>query len=502
MINHVNQILCFLCALCGFFSSGGIAAQESQPAEQPNIIFILADDLGYHELGSYGQEKIKTPNLDRLAEGGMRFTQHYSGSPVCAPSRSVLMIGQHTGRNIIRGNKEMGGWGPDEPEGQYPLPAEKVTIAEILKEQSYTTGAFGKWGLGGPGSVGHPNNQGFDYYYGYLCQRVAHNYYPTHLWRNHDVDILHGNDYFKAHQRIESPPKDDKGYEQYSGSDYAPEKITDEAIAFIAREHDQPFFLYYASVIPHVALQAPQEFIDQYPIEWDSEPYLGQNGYLPSKRPRATYAAMITYLDYNVGRLINALEEHDVRENTIIIFTSDNGTTFNGGVDREFFNSLGNWRGHKCTLYEGGIRVPLIVNWPGQIEPGSVSDHISAFQDWLPTFVELTNAEKRSRNIDGVSLLPTLLINIDDSKQVQHDALYFEYPESNQQQAVRAGEWKAVRTNLRDGEIKTQLYNLESDPSESTDVAADHSAIVQRLEQMMDRERVSSKLFLIDVLDR
>ena len=469
----------------------------NQAARLPNIVYILADDLGYRELGCYGQQKIRTPNLDRLAADGMRFTRHYSGSPVCAPSRCVLMTGRHTGHAPIRGNREVGGWGPEEPEGQHPLPAAEVTIAEHLKERGYSTCAVGKWGLGGPGSEGHPNRQGFDHSYGYLCQRVAHNYYPTHLWRNHDVDVLHGNRHFRAHQRITEPFEDETEYDRYAGEDYAPEMMIEEALGWVREHRDEPFFLYYASPIPHVALQAPQDAIDAYPREWDDEHYLGTRGYLPHPRPRAAYAAMISYLDRNVGRLLDLLDELDLTDDTIVMFSSDNGTTFNGGSDRAFFASLGELRGHKCTVYEGGLRVPFIARWPGRIEAGSETDLASAFQDILPTLVEIAGGEVPA-GLDGVSLVPTL---IGQGTQQEHDVLYFEYPESDVQQAIIVGRHKAVRRNLKKGNLTLQIYDLESDPGEQNDLAPTNPALVERMTRLLAEARRPSPIFPIPALD-
>jgi arylsulfatase A len=481
------------------FASGkaAMAVEDEPPERQPNIIYILADDLGYRELGCYGQERIRTPNLDRLAAEGMRFTRHYSGSPVCAPSRCVLLTGRHTGHTPIRGNKEMGGWGPEEPEGQMPLPDEQVTLAELLQQRGYVTGAFGKWGLGGPGSEGHPNHQGFDHFYGYLCQRVAHNYYPTHLWRNHDVDVLHNNDYFRAHQSIAEPLPNESDYDRYRGGDYAPMEMRHEALAFIRRNAERPFFLYVPSIIPHVALQAPQEYVDRYPRAWDQEPYLGQQGYLPNPRPRATYAAMISFLDETVGRIMETIADLGLDDETIIMFSSDNGTTFAGGVDRAFFDSLGELRGTKCTLYEGGIRVPMIARWPGRIEAGSVTDHVSAFQDVLPTVMEIVVGAAPG-SIDGISFAPTLL---GSGAQREHEFLYWEYPERDQQQAVLIGDFKAIRTNLRRGNLTIELYDLSADPPESRDVAAEHPEIVERAERIMYEERRPSAAFPIKALD-
>jgi arylsulfatase len=467
---------------------------------RPNIILILADDLGYNELGCYGQEIIRAPNIDRLAAEGVRVTRAYSGSPVCAPTRAVIMTGLHTGHSFIRGNKEVGGWGPKEPEGQWPLASSELTIAERLKELGYATGAFGKWGLGGPGSEGHPNNQGFDHFYGYLCQRVAHNYYPTHLWRNHDVDVLHGNRYFPAHQKIDAPPTDDQGWAAFRRDDYAPAAIADEALTFIRAHKDEPFFLYYASVIPHLALQAPQEWIDRYPRDWDQQPYLGANGYLPCERPRATYAAMISYLDDVVGRLRAELEAQGIADDTIIIFTSDNGTSWVGGVDRAFFNSLGDLRGRKATLWEGGIRVPLIAWSPKYVmHGGHVDSHtLVAHWDLAPTIMALVGSDWPQKT-DGVSFAPALWGN---GIMATHTFLYWEFPEGTQQQAVLLeGHWKGIRPNLKQHGLDLELYDLETDPSESTNVAADHPDIVAKIEEIMSHEHEPSELFPIPALD-
>ncbi|MBT8484648.1 MAG: arylsulfatase [Phycisphaerae bacterium] len=477
-----------------------LAVLLSTPASAtpPNIIYILADDLGYQELGCYGQEKIRTPNIDRLATEGMRFREHYSGSPVCASSRCALLTGKHLGHAVVRGNREVGGWGPEEPEGQMPLPAPEVTIGELLQGLGYTTGIFGKWGLGGPGSEGHPNEQGFDHFYGYLCQRVAHNYYPTHLWRNHDVDVLHGNRHFRAHQRLATPPSDPAAFAAYRGDDYAPRAIADETLAFIRANHEEPFFVLYSSVIPHLALQVPDEELDAYPRDWDPEPYLGQRGYLPHPRPRAAYAAMISHLDANVGRLLTLLEELEIADDTIVLFSSDNGTTYVGGCDRAFFDSLGPLRGHKGTLWEGGIRVPMIARWPGRIAAGVVTDHISAFPDVLPTLMELCGGPTPI-GIDGLSFAPTLL---GDGEQREHAYLYWEHPEGGQEQAIRVGRHKAIRRGLKKNpDAPFQLFDLETDIGESTDLAETHPDIVRELRSLARQARVPSPVFEIPALD-
>jgi arylsulfatase A len=472
---------------------GSVTGQE----RKPNIVYILADDLGYAELGCYGQTKIRTPNLDRLAAEGVRFTQHYSGSPVCAPARCVLMTGLHTGHSYVRGNKEMGGWGADEPEGQLPLPAETLTVAELLKARGYATCAVGKWGLGGPGSSGHPNNQGFDEFYGLLCQRVAHNYYPTHLWRNHDVDVLAGNPWFSAHQKLKEAPADRDAFLPFSGERYAPDEMAEEALQFVREHADEPFFLYYATPVPHAALQVPEDSLADYTGQFDDGPYLGQKGYLPHPEPRAAYAAMVTRMDRDVGRLLALLRELELEEDTLVIFSSDNGPTFNGGTDSEFFASNGPLSGLKCSVYEGGVRVPMIARWPGEIAAGTTTDHVSGFQDVLPTLVEVAGGEAPA-GLDGLSFLPTLL---GKGEQAEHAYLYWEYPEVDGQQAVRMGRWKAVRRNLKKGTLVTALYDLETDIAEEHDVAAEHPDVVTQIEAIMSEARTPSEHFPIPVLD-
>lgn len=430
----------------------------SEVGKRPNIIFILADDLGYGEIGCFGQEKIQTPNIDRLASEGLRLTSHYSGSPVCAPSRCTLLTGQHTGHAIIRNNRELGGWGQDEPEGQYPLPELTPMLSTSLQNAGYATGAFGKWGLGGPDTSGLPNDQGFDEFYGYLCQRVAHNYYPTHLWKNTEKEMLKGNDvWFSAHQKIESP----ENFDQFSAQIYAPDRIIEETVNFIDTHSGEPFFLYFASTIPHLALQIPDKELDAYPKEWDSEPYLGNKGYLPHPRPRAAYAALITRFDSEVGAILDALERNAVAQNTIVIVTSDNGPSWVGGVDFKFFDSSGGLRGRKAQLFEGGIRVPTVVWWPRVIKAGLVNDSPSAFWDWYPTFMQLSKSS--APKCDGVSLVSLFT----DSDKKKRRTFYWEH---GNVQAYRNGDWKLLRFKKKDG-IESMLFNLKEDPNETTNLA-------------------------------
>ncbi|MCB0716937.1 MAG: arylsulfatase [Bacteroidetes bacterium] len=472
-----------------FVSLIGLACQNQAPAPRPNIIFILADDLGYGEVGAYGQQLIRTPNIDQLAETGIRFTQHYSGSPVCAPSRGTLLTGKHTGHAYIRDNKEMGGWGPDEPEGQLPLPETEFTVTDLLKNAGYNTAVVGKWGLGGPDSEGLPSNHGVDLFYGYLCQRVAHNYYPTHLWRNNTRDTLEGNAWFSAHQRIDQPLESMADYEsRFQGAVYAPDRMIDESINFIRDNADHPFFLLYASPIPHVALQVPQTSLQQYEGQFPETPYLGEKSYLPHPEPRAAYAAMISRLDDEVGRIMQTLDDVGISENTLVIFSSDNGPTYAGGADAEFFDSAGGLRGLKGSVFEGGIRVPMIARWPGHISPGTLSGHPSAFWDFMPTVADITG-EQVPEGIDGVSYLPSLVGN---SGQAEHDYLYWEYHAFGGMQAVRMGNWKAVRLQIREQQDSPiELYDLVLDKSESMNVAADHPEVVRQAREYMNRRSPS-----------
>ena len=461
----------------------GCTAPESK---SPNVIYILGDDLGYGDVGSYGQTKIKTPHLDRLAAEGLRFTQHYSGSPVCAPSRATLMTGRHTGHTQVRGNYELGGFLDEEEHGQMPLEEGTFTVAEMLREAGYTTAIIGKWGLGGPGTEGVPNNHGFDHFYGYLDQKQAHNYYPSHLWRNANWDTLR-NGYFHPHQRLEEEPAD---YSAFKGPDYAPDLMTEEAIRFIRANAGRPFFLYLPYTIPHVALQVPDEELSSY--EFPETPYLGENGYLPHPRPRAAYAGMISRLDGYVGRIRALVEELGLAENTLIIFSSDNGPTDAGGADMEFFDSNGPLRGGKRDVYEGGIRVPMIAWWPGSIRPGSVTDHVSANWDVMPTVVELTGA-RAPDDIDGVSFLPTLLG--EQSRQRNHEYLHWEFHEGPGSQAVRLGDWKGVRLGGHENpDAPIEIYDLRTDVGETLDVARLHLDVVARIDSIMRAAHTSSEI--------
>lgn len=470
------------------FAAAVIAATALVAANRPNIVYILADDLGYGDLGCYGQRYIKTPNLDRLAREGMRFTQHYSGSPVCAPSRCVLLTGKHTGHAAVRDNYELGGWERGAREGQLPLPADTPTLARMLKAQGYATAAIGKWGLGGPETTGEPNRAGFDLFYGYLCQRLAHNYYPDHLWRNR-AQVMLDNPYFSAHQKLQGDPEDPASYAGYKGNDYAPDLMAKEALGFIRANKDRPFFLYAPFPVPHAALQVPEDSVAPYVGVLPDQPYTGDKGYLPHPTPHAAYAGMISRMDAQIGQILALLKELNLEKNTLVIFSSDNGATFNGGTDTPFFKSNGSLRGLKTQLYEGGIRVPMIARWSGTIPQGTTSDLPSAFWDVVPTVAELVGC-KPLPGTDGISFAPTLFGR---PGQKRHESLYWEYHSGGGWQAVRWGDWKGIRRNAHkspDGPI--ELYDLARDVAETKNVAAQHPDVVQRIADLMRSSRAPS----------
>lgn len=448
----------------------------------PNIVFILADDLGYNELGIYGQTIIKTPRLVQLAREGTRFTNFYSGSTVCAPSRCTFLTGKHPGHAYIRDNLEKAGRWEEEEYGQEPLDTAEITIAEVLKTRGYITGIIGKWGLGMPEDEGNPANHGFDHFYGYACQKHAHTYYPTHLWRNSSWDTLN-NVYIHPHPRPESiNPQDPQDFAPYQGKDYSPDFMHREALDFVRTNRQNPFFLYYAIPLPHVSLQIPDRYLEAY-NHLPETPYLGQRGYTPHQRPRATYAAMITYLDSVVGNLLDSLQAWGLEQNTLVVFTSDNGATIPGigGVDITFFNSHGSLRGWKTNLYEGGIRVPCIVKWPGKIAANRVTDQVATLWDFFPTLAELSG-DQSSLTTDGLSLWPLLS---GQGTPLVHDFLYWEFA-ANGSQAIRKGPWKAIRQNLNQNPAAhLELYNLETDPGEKTDLAAQHPELVRELLEIM-----------------
>ena len=445
-------------------------------SDKPNIIYIMADDMGYADLGCYGQKLIKTPNIDRLANGGMRFTDHYAGTSVCAPSRCVLMTGMHMGHAEVRGNKQ---W---QPEGQMPLSAQTVTVAELMKEAGYTTGIIGKWGLGNIDTEGSPNKQGWDYFYGYTDQVLAHNYWPEYLIKNDEKIYLENEvkylDTAAWHNGLGSYSTEKK---QYSN-----DLFTKEALTFIESNHEEPFFLYLPYTIPHNNGEAPDGQKQEVP---DFGSYKNQDWASDS----LGYAAMIERLDNYVGEIVKKIDALGIGENTLIIFTSDNGPMQERIGFTRFFDSNGIYRGGKRDLYEGGIRIPLIARWTNQIAAGSETSHASSFVDFLPTACELAGISP-PKNIDGNSYLPTLK----GETQTPNEFLYFEFYEGGKSQAIRKEQWKAVRTGVyKNPETPWELYNLETDPSEENNLASDNPEILNNLVQLAESAHVYDPNWLL-----
>ncbi|VGO20694.1 arylsulfatase [Pontiella sulfatireligans] len=442
-------------------------------ATKPNVIYILADDLGYGDLSCYGQTHFQTPNIDALAAKGMKFTQHYSGSTVCAPSRCTLMTGQHTGHAPVRGNALV------MPEGQKPMPEGTFTMAHLFKNSGYATGIFGKWGLGAPGTHSEPLEMGFDRFYGYNCQRQAHHYYPYFLSDDRGREIQWGN----------------FGMER---GEYAPDKIQEQTLAFVEANKDQPFFIYYALVQPHAEMFAPEEYIAKYRGKFlpessyegtDGGPNFRKFAYGSQPEGHAAFAAMVNVMDDDIGELVAKLEELGLAENTLILFSSDNGPHEEGGHDPAYFNSNGSQRGFKRDLYEGGVHVPMIAAWPGKIAFGTETAQLSAFWDVLPTMAELTR-QPVPENVDGVSFLPTLL---GKDGQEEHDYLYWEFHEKKGRVAIRQGMWKAVRYDVAsDPDSALELYNLSADPKETTNVAEQYPEMVAKLDTLIKSARTAS----------
>jgi len=459
-----------------FISVVGCSHSTQQNNNQPNIIYILADDLGYGDLGCYGQKFIKTPHIDQLAAEGIRFTRHYAGCTVSAPSRSSLVTGLHTGHTPIRGNKS------HEPEGQYPQPGDTYTIGKMLKDGGYSTGCFGKWGLGYPGSAGAPENQGFDEFFGYNCQSLAHNYYPYYLWHNKDTVWLKGN-------------------EGTQTGEYAPDLIHSEALKFIRNNRNRPFFAFLTYIIPHAELVSPDDEIQAiYKGNFSETPWQGTDDgpqyrkgpYGSASQPRTDFAAMITRLDKYVGEIMAELKTLGLDKNTVVMFSSDNGPHREGGADPDFFKSYGPLRGVKRDLYEGGIRVPMIAWYPEKIKAGSVTDHVSAFWDIMPTFAEMCGT-KSAENTDGLSFLPTLYGKRD---QKDHDYLYWEFHEQGGKIAVTKGDWKAIWLNVGNSEKTTvELYHLSEDIHEDNNLAQQHPEIIVELDMLMRKSHVDVEDF-------
>jgi len=464
-------------SLAVFALSGNLFAQNTK-AQRPNIIFILADDLGYGDVGFNGQKLIKTPNIDRLAKEGMKFNQFYAGTSVCAPSRSSLLSGQHTGHTYVRGNKGV------EPEGQQPIADSVTTIAEVLKKAGYATAAFGKWGLGPVGSEGDPNKQGFDQFYGYNCQSLAHRYYPNHLWDNQKKIVLESNQNLMYNK------------------EYAPDLIQKQALEYVdSRNSKEPFFLFLPYILPHAELLVPEDSIFQYyKGKFPEKAYKGLDygpnatnaGYASQEYPHAAFAAMVARLDLYVGQVLDKLKEKGLDKNTLVIFTSDNGPHIEGGADPKFFNSSAGFKGVKRDLYEGGIREPFAARWPGVIKPGSTNAFVGAFWDMMPTFAELAGA-KTTSNTDGISFVPALT---GKGVQKKHDHLYWEFHEQGGRQAVRQNNWKAVRLKAAGNpNAPVELYDLSKDPAETTNLASKFPEKAKEMGLIMNKEHVSSALF-------
>ena len=433
--------------------------------EKPNIIFVLVDDLGYGDLGSYGQQHISTPSIDRMALEGMRFTQHYSGSTVCAPSRCTLLTGKHTGHSAVRDNEGRF--------GAMPLGSSEVTVAQVLKKAGYSTAMIGKWDMAGPDSKGTPNQVGFDYSFGYLHSSRAHNYYPDYLWRNGEKVMLKGNQNGK-------------------GIQYTHDLFTQEALKYLEQDRENPFFMYLAYTIPHAELSVPEDSMEPYLEEFMEKPskrlesWEWKSGrYHPQEYPKAAFAGMISRLDRDIGRLMIKLKEKGLDRNTLLIFTSDNGPHREGGAAPYFFNSNGPLRGLKRDLYEGGIRVPFIAHWPGKIEAGTVNDHISASWDILPTFSMLAGFDP-PKEIDGISMVSTLFGST--SLQEQHKYLYWEFKDK---QALRMGEWKAVRVKGKDSPL--ELYNLKNDIGETQDLSKQHPETLSEIRKIMKESHTAPR---------
>jgi uncharacterized sulfatase len=453
-----------------------VSASPASPDRRPNMVFILADDLGYGELGCYGQKLIQTPHLDRLAAEGMRFTQFYAGSTVCAPSRSVLMTGQHVGHTRVRGNA-----GKARPLAQ-SLQPDDVTVAEVLHAAGYTTALVGKWGLGEDPATSVPNRQGFDFFYGYLNQTHAHNYYPEFLWRNDQRVTLRN----RLHRQGKAYEEVGAGWAQEK-LDYAPDLMTAEALRWIEDNRDRPFFLYFSPILPHANNEATQGTGNGQEIP---DPGIYRNQ--PWDEPDRAHAAAITRLDADVGRLLALLKRLGLDSHTVVFFSSDNGHHKEGGNHPDLFDANGPLRGMKRDLYEGGIRVPLLARWPGRIRADQVSDHRGYFGDFMATAADLAKAELPA-GTDSLSLVPTLLGH--RSRQKNHPYLYWEFHERGFHQAVRWGDWKGIRLGTH---LPVELYHLKTDLAERDNVAIQHPGVVRQIEDFLGRARTESSLWPIE----
>lgn len=452
-------IIIFLCA--------SVDNLKAQSTKLPNVIFIMADDLGIGDLGCYGQKYIKTPNLDLLAKEGIRFAQHYAGAPVCGPSRSTLITGQHTGHTAIRGNTLVGAKDGDLFDA--PLPKDEVTLAKVMKQRDYATACIGKWGLGGPDSDGSPNKQGFDYFFGFLNQADAHRYYPEFMYEN--AEKLDYNKKVYSHDAMEK-----------------------KALEFIDKNQKKPFFLYFVPTIPHADLKVPDDNVGIYEGLFSEKPFVADpsgRGFHSQAKPIATYASMVSRLDETVGKIMKELKSFGIDSNTIVIFTSDNGVHDKAGYNPDILDSNGPFRGMKRDMYDGGIRSPFIVSWPQKIKAGTASFHVSAFYDLLPTMCDILKV-KAPKNIDGISFLPTLT---GTGKQKKHNFLYWELHENGGLQAVLKNNWKLIRFDVDSKNYRYELYNLNSDPGEIMDVANQYPNLVKEYALLLDKSHTVNPKF-------
>jgi arylsulfatase A-like enzyme len=455
---------------------------QSNQTTKPNVVFILADDLGYGEVGCFGQTKIKTPNIDELAKEGMRFTELYAGAPVCAPSRCDFLTGMHSGHAHVRNNFGTPGYKENVNEnGNYPLDSNAYTIGNLFKDDGYATAAIGKWGLGNYDNSGNPLIHGFDIFYGYYDQRHAHNYYTTHLYDDAAHDTLN-NPVINVHPKFDSTSKASRDPKDYIGNEYSIDRMTAQAISFIDKNHAQPFFLYLPYTLPHAVLQAPQSYIDEYIKDLHEQPkWSVTNNGIPTYYPLSTYAAQVSYLDTQVKIVLDELHKYDLDNNTIVIFTSDNGAMDGEKLRSAFFNSCAGLRGFKSDLYEGGIREPFVIKWPGHIPQNTVNTDPAILYDMMATFADILKV-KVPKN-DGVSMLP--VITAATGKYKQHKYFYWEFPGKGRQVAVRIGNWKGIRTGLlQNPNAPWQVYDIATDSAEAQDVAAQHPELVRKFKKI------------------
>lgn len=495
--------------VAAFATSAVVSGAENSEGKRPNVIFILMDDAGYGDIGCYGQDKIETPNIDALGQNGIIFTDMYAGAPVSAPSRCCLMTGLHSGHAQIRSNDELIHRGDiwkigamiDNPdlEGQKPLEAGTTTIATVMQEAGYETSMIGKWGLGGPSSPSTPTDMGFDSFYGYMCQRMAQNYYPVFLYRDKEREFL-DNPFMELSSTLDegADPFDNASYARFKGNDYSPDKMYEEVSSFVNENRDNEFFLMWTTTVPHSAMQAPDHMINYYVEKFAEEynvtetPVYNGKGYFPCRYPKATYAAMITYFDQQVGKLVDELKRLGIYDNTIIMISSDNGPTHNAYTSTNWFDCAAPFRSDrgwtKRSLHEGGIRVPFIVSWGDKLTH-KVSDHIGYFPDLMPTLCDI--AEVRCPETDGISFLPLLK----EEKQKEHEFLYWEFPAFKKDKGwlcVRMGEWKGLVTDVAEGNNTMKLYRINEDPREENDLAEQHPEIVKKMWKYIKKSHTPS----------